>query len=826
MNISTLHLGNCNSIRRSSNRNWQLLFFAFFLSFNTASFALTVTKTCSVPHTQISSGGGSVSGWSNLSNGAADDNAYVTWTGTTKGKTTYYAKFKGFGFRLGGNAIIDGITVTIHRKGVATGTSATVSDQLIKLIDDTDAIAGNNNSTDEDWSEVESAVAFGSDTDLWGTAWTGAKVNDADFGVAIAAQTLGSGSGPFTYDFYIDYVTITISYTTSFTATSAVGGCWNDGATWGGASPGVVGTDYPGADNIANIPGGRSVGVCSGSAANCLTLNINSDQHVSLGATLSLADATSTFNVLESANMKSTSDAIASFATGTIQLNGGNFNVTGNLTVTADKNGSNLTSNVISFGGGTLSVDGNITMSSDNASATNTLNMTSANSTLDLAGSLTLGTGGVLSNGTGATGTVKYSGGAQTVLSAITYNNLTYDGGGLKTLDGNTTVKGTLEMINGNNNLAGSNLTLGTSTAAIGTLNHTAGTLYGGMFTRWFNTSTIADDSEEGLFPTGTSSDYRPFNVSMPTTGPITGGTLSIGHTHPGTPPATVSFPDQAATVQLIATKNWLLTAANSFSVAEGNLNVSTTATHMGSVGNIDDLRMTLVGSVIGTASVNSGSTTNPTVRRIGLPAFTASSHTFYWGSVNAILTPLPIELVSFDVTLNSNKVVISWITASEINNDYFTIERSSDGVNFEVVGTVKGNGNSTSVINYTSMDTIPYKGISYYRLKHTDFDGKSRYSDLEMLTLEKETDFSFNIFPNPNDGELFSLQLSDNDNEEVLVVVFNMLGKEIYSKVLITEKNSPNAHAIDLSQKLPAGVYWVTATSNNNIYNKRLIVN
>lgn len=230
-----------------------------------------------------------------------------------------------------------------------------------------------------------------------------------------------------------------------------------------------------------------------------------------------------------------------------------------------------------------------------------------------------------------------------------------------------------------------------------------------------------------------------------------------------------------------------------------------------------------------GTASpwVDEGGT--GTANNVGSITSTVAFSSFGRFSLSNIIggmSPLPIELLSFYAKPNGTTVDLIWATASEINNDFFTLERTMDGVNFEVIGIVKGGGNTTSVLNYVSVDTIPYDGVSYYRLKQTDFNGNYTYSDLKMVSFEKDVDFSFNIYPNPNDGEAFNLQIIANKNEEVLVVVHNLLGKELYSKVIITSENGNVVHAIDPSEKLPAGVYVITATSNDNIYNKRLIVN
>ena len=98
-------------------------------------------------------------------------------------------------------------------------------------------------------------------------------------------------------------------------------------------------------------------------------------------------------------------------------------------------------------------------------------------------------------------------------------------------------------------------------------------------------------------------------------------------------------------------------------------------------------------------------------------------------------ITVLPIKLISFDAKRNTNNEVnLKWITATETNNDYFTIERSSDGRNFEKILTQHGAGNSNQPITYNATDRYPLSGTSYYRLKQTDYDGKFTYSDVRVV--------------------------------------------------------------------------------------------
>jgi hypothetical protein len=88
------------------------------------------------------------------------------------------------------------------------------------------------------------------------------------------------------------------------------------------------------------------------------------------------------------------------------------------------------------------------------------------------------------------------------------------------------------------------------------------------------------------------------------------------------------------------------------------------------------------------------------------------------------------VELLSFTAEVVSQGVALNWTTASEINNDYFTIERSADAVHFEDLLKVNGAGNSTRHCITAHSINKPLQGISYYRLKQTDFDGTSSWSD------------------------------------------------------------------------------------------------
>jgi len=187
--------------------------------------------------------------------------------------------------------------------------------------------------------------------------------------------------------------------------------------------------------------------------------------------------------------------------------------------------------------------------------------------------------------------------------------------------------------------------------------------------------------------------------------------------------------------------------------------------------------------------------------------------------------TPLPIELISFTAKLEKQKVALSWITASETNNDFYTIERTSDGSNYDLVAKVDGAGNSTTILNYSAEDKKPLVGLNYYRLSQTDFNGVSSYFKLASVEYTENSEFSFDLFPNPNDGSVFNVSINSEKDKDVLVVVYDALGKESYSKVVVNEENGNKVYVMDLTGNLPSGIYIIKATSDQNILSKRMIV-
>ncbi len=188
--------------------------------------------------------------------------------------------------------------------------------------------------------------------------------------------------------------------------------------------------------------------------------------------------------------------------------------------------------------------------------------------------------------------------------------------------------------------------------------------------------------------------------------------------------------------------------------------------------------------------------------------------------------TPLPIELVSFEANINEDRVDLRWITASEINNDFFTIERSTDAKVWEEVITTNGAGNSNQLLEYFETDYEPIVGISYYRLKQTDFNGEYTYSNIVPVRYEVNTaGGNINLFPSPvNAGETLNIEFKDIFESELLVVLRDIKGREFYSKVIVNIEDG-KLIGVPIEKEIPAGIYLITASSENQMYSQKLVV-
>ncbi|MBK5284111.1 MAG: T9SS type A sorting domain-containing protein, partial [Bacteroidia bacterium] len=167
--------------------------------------------------------------------------------------------------------------------------------------------------------------------------------------------------------------------------------------------------------------------------------------------------------------------------------------------------------------------------------------------------------------------------------------------------------------------------------------------------------------------------------------------------------------------------------------------------------------------------------------------------------------TALPITLLNFDAVTKGSGVMTTWVTSSEINNDYFVIERSQDGEHFEAVGTRKGAGNSSTTLHYSMLDVKPFAGVSYYRLRQVDFNGSESKSQLVAVSFLENV---LNVFPNPAQTEI-QYRFKSAADGIALFEIIDVLGKIYLTEQVNVQKGLNTSDAYDI-RYLPAGVYFI----------------
>lgn len=177
----------------------------------------------------------------------------------------------------------------------------------------------------------------------------------------------------------------------------------------------------------------------------------------------------------------------------------------------------------------------------------------------------------------------------------------------------------------------------------------------------------------------------------------------------------------------------------------------------------------------------------------------------------------LPLELRYFTGTCEAQNIVLKWSTATETNNDYFTIERSIEGVNWQVAGNVAGAGNSSADRNYTLTDRPQDKRTYFYRLKQTSFNGTYKYGN--VVAVRKcgyEAGVHVTTYPNPSNG-MFELFYTGDTAEVYSIAIFNAQGRNIY-------KSAGAQLKFDLSGK-PPGIYIMQVRLRSKTQTMKIVI-
>ncbi len=176
----------------------------------------------------------------------------------------------------------------------------------------------------------------------------------------------------------------------------------------------------------------------------------------------------------------------------------------------------------------------------------------------------------------------------------------------------------------------------------------------------------------------------------------------------------------------------------------------------------------------------------------------------------------LPVDLISFNVGNDDlNNVITEWSILSQVNNDYFTIERSLNIVDWEEVRKINGEGNNNTQIDYRYVDDNPFKGLSYYRLKQTDYNGNFEIFPPKSVIIKDEMTVGLTIKPNPAIDHIELDLVHPNPLIHPFnhnIKIYNSSGKEIYKMFFMGELSD---FTLDIS-KFKKGYYIVKSESDN----------
>jgi hypothetical protein len=298
-------------------------------------------------------------------------------------------------------------------------------------------------------------------------------------------------------------------------------------------------------------------------------------------------------------------------------------------------------------------------------------------------------------------------------------------------LASNTTITNRLEMVNGNIDLNGNTLEVGSSTSNPGEINWTSGTIIGPL-KRWFAPATNSTQSS-GIFPIGNNTTNRNVIINY-TQAPTDGGYIVVEYKS-GIP----SMVDNYSGLPLWSSDGQLVQNYEdqgyfditpfdySSSLNTKQYTLTMRANQLVDMNDRSIVRLikspgpshTTWVSCGSHSSINGSSDSDFTITSTNVTGFSW----FNFGSQNE--NPLPVELLYFEGVRYPSFNNLKWATASEQNSSHFDIERSEDGEDWRVVGTKLAAGNSQSLINYTYLDYYNQDNIVYYRLVQYDIDGK-----------------------------------------------------------------------------------------------------
>ena len=341
----------------------------------------------------------------------------------------------------------------------------------------------------------------------------------------------------------------------------------------------------------------------------------------------------------------------------------------------------------------------------------------------------------------------------QTLTGVTTFNNVLRSNGGSLSINNNITVAGMLTLLSGNI-ITGSNLISLTNTSVQPvSLYSTTSFIDGRLGISYADAAGISR-----VFPVGSGSIYRPVTIQQTSASSLPVVTVEMINTPPtGTVPVTV--------IGISPTRYYAINLTSGIMnspLVTLSFNTNGLEDELLSVPGISVSRGQLIPVVHGPMKVE------PVFFLLPIqPVMLLQDHLYVnptYFTLASVDNVLPIELKSFDATYKNDIVEIIWTTVTEKNNAYFTVERSSNGLNYDSIFSVKGAGDSKKILNYQEIDLNPLPGISYYRLRQTDYDSKTKVSHVVRVENTGTRISAISVYPNPsvNSEDVFVKMVND----------------------------------------------------------------
>lgn len=214
------------------------------------------------------------------------------------------------------------------------------------------------------------------------------------------------------------------------------------------------------------------------------------------------------------------------------------------------------------------------------------------------------------------------------------------------------------------------------------------------------------------------------------------------------------------------------------------------------------------VGTAVGSGTITSNN-------------FNAFNTMFTFGNSSGGLNPLPVEYASFNAVGTGKSVNVMWSTASEMNSDYFEVEKSTDGTHFQNIGKIDAAGFSTVLHSYLHIDNFPKPGNNYYRLKQVDVDGEFEYSEVKVVNFKKSV---MSVFPNPVTDRLISITIDNAGAENVQARLLDVNGKTRWTSEIAIIEGGATRFSVDPS--ISPGIYTLEIeNATENKWHEKLVI-